>query len=169
MRFTGSGGKPGECLPPLSSENCGDCTGVWPTSFASSGTGRRPRIDPQVIESGRHRHWGLAGMRERAAAIVGRIDIWSRQSAGTRIDLLVPGRTAFQVPTSVIQTWLECSPRQWKWHEDNCVLAATMSESMRIRVLCVDDHPLMREGIAAIINSQPDMALVAEATNGTKP
>jgi len=37
---------------------------------------------------------------------------------------------------------------------------------MRIRVLCVDDHPLMREGIAAIINSQPDMALVAEATNG---
>jgi len=64
-------------------------------------------IDPQVIQSGRRRHWGLAGMRERAAGIVGRIDIWSRQSAGTRIDLLVPGRAAFQVPTSVIQTLQE--------------------------------------------------------------
>ena len=30
----------------------------------------------------------------------------------------------------------------------------------------VDDHPLLREGIAAIINSQPDMTLVAQASNG---
>jgi DNA-binding NarL/FixJ family response regulator len=36
----------------------------------------------------------------------------------------------------------------------------------RIRVLCVDDHPLMREGIAAIINSQPEMLLVAAASSG---
>jgi DNA-binding NarL/FixJ family response regulator len=41
-----------------------------------------------------------------------------------------------------------------------------MSDPNRIRVLCVDDHPLLREGIAAIINNQPDMLLIAEATNG---
>lgn len=41
-----------------------------------------------------------------------------------------------------------------------------MREQDRIRVLCVDDHPLLREGIAAIINNQPDMLLVAEAGNG---
>ncbi|MBX3278611.1 MAG: response regulator transcription factor [Acidobacteria bacterium] len=41
-----------------------------------------------------------------------------------------------------------------------------MREQDRIRVLCVDDHPLLREGIAAIVNNQPDMLLVAEAGNG---
>jgi DNA-binding NarL/FixJ family response regulator len=41
-----------------------------------------------------------------------------------------------------------------------------MNEQTRIRVFCVDDHPLLREGIAAIINSQPDMLLAAEAATG---
>jgi DNA-binding NarL/FixJ family response regulator len=35
-----------------------------------------------------------------------------------------------------------------------------------IRILAVDDHPLLREGIAALVNSQPDMKLIAEAANG---
>jgi DNA-binding NarL/FixJ family response regulator len=36
----------------------------------------------------------------------------------------------------------------------------------RIKVLTVDDHPLLREGIAAVIEGQPDLQLVGEATNG---
>ena len=35
-----------------------------------------------------------------------------------------------------------------------------------IRVLTVDDHPLLREGIAFLVKSQPDMELVAEASDG---
>jgi two-component system, NarL family, response regulator len=38
--------------------------------------------------------------------------------------------------------------------------------SRTIRVLCVDDHRLMREGIAKIVGVQPDMEVVAEASNG---
>ena len=38
--------------------------------------------------------------------------------------------------------------------------------TFHIRVLTIDDHPLVREGIGAIINSQPDMSLVASASNG---
>jgi len=35
-----------------------------------------------------------------------------------------------------------------------------------IRVLCVDDHRLMREGIARIVGVQPDMTVVAQASDG---
>src|ERR1700685_4447397 len=35
-----------------------------------------------------------------------------------------------------------------------------------IRVLSVDDHPLLREAVAALLASQSDMTLVAEASNG---
>src|ERR1043166_6789331 len=41
-----------------------------------------------------------------------------------------------------------------------------MTGQTRIRVLCVDDHPLVCEGIAAMVNSQPDMILIAGASNG---
>src|SRR5215813_12290233 len=44
----------------------------------------------------------------------------------------------------------------------------SMSDQARIRVFSVDDHPLLREGIAAIINSQADMEMVAQAANGSE-
>ena len=43
-----------------------------------------------------------------------------------------------------------------------------MNDQTRIRVLTVDDHPLLSEGIATIINSQPDMVLISQAASGTE-
>src|SRR5262250_507501 len=41
-----------------------------------------------------------------------------------------------------------------------------MSTPKKIRVFSVDDHPLLHEGLATIIRSQPDMVLAAEASTG---
>jgi len=43
-----------------------------------------------------------------------------------------------------------------------------MENAGRIRILTVDDHPLLREGVASMINAEPDMQLVAEADSGAE-
>jgi DNA-binding NarL/FixJ family response regulator len=44
--------------------------------------------------------------------------------------------------------------------------AKATAESRLIRILAVDDHPLVREGISGLVAGQSDMQLVGEATNG---
>ncbi|KUR80805.1 response regulator transcription factor [Novosphingobium sp. FSW06-99] len=41
-----------------------------------------------------------------------------------------------------------------------------MTSTRTIRVLIVDDHPLLREGVRAVIENQPDLTIVAEAETG---
>jgi DNA-binding NarL/FixJ family response regulator len=43
-----------------------------------------------------------------------------------------------------------------------------MKKGPRIRILVADDHYVVRMGVIAIINNQPDMEVVAEAVNGTQ-
>jgi signal transduction histidine kinase/ligand-binding sensor domain-containing protein len=61
-----------------------------------NGTG----IAPQVIDAGRDGHWGLSGMRERAERIGARFRVLSGASAGTEVELSVPGHIAFEFPPS---------------------------------------------------------------------
>ena len=53
-------------------------------------------IDPAIMHSGREGHWGLSGMRERADRIGARLHVMSSATAGTEVELLVPGHVAFQ-------------------------------------------------------------------------
>src|SRR5882757_4679688 len=44
----------------------------------------------------------------------------------------------------------------------------SMSDKSLIRILCVDDHPLLLDGVAALIGTNPNMKLVARATSGVE-
>ena len=64
-------------------------------------------IDPEVLKSGREGHWGLAGMRERAEKIGGKLEVSSGIHAGTEVELSIPGPLAFQhASKSQFWSWL---------------------------------------------------------------
>jgi DNA-binding NarL/FixJ family response regulator len=48
------------------------------------------------------------------------------------------------------------------------LIADLVSETKRIRILSVEDHPVFRQGLATIIATEPDMILVGQAANGTE-
>jgi signal transduction histidine kinase len=52
-------------------------------------------IAPAILEDGRAGHYGLPGMRERAADIGAKLDIWSGAGTGTEIDLSIAGSIAY--------------------------------------------------------------------------
>jgi len=71
--------------------------------YADSGLRMRIRdngcgVDPQVLETGREGHWGLAGIRERAAKIGGLLKICSNASTGTEVELSIPSSIALELP-----------------------------------------------------------------------
>jgi len=56
-----------------------------------NGTG----IDPQHLNAGRARHWGLTNMRERAEQIGSELSLWSEVGAGTEVELRIPDSVAY--------------------------------------------------------------------------
>jgi ligand-binding sensor domain-containing protein/signal transduction histidine kinase len=52
-------------------------------------------INKKVLVKGQTGHWGLASMRERARVIRAEFNIWSRETAGTEVELVVPASIAY--------------------------------------------------------------------------
>jgi len=59
---------------------------------ADNGTG----IDPAIVNRGKDGHFGLQGMRERAARIGGKLNLMSSSNSGTEVKLVVPGGIIFE-------------------------------------------------------------------------
>jgi signal transduction histidine kinase/streptogramin lyase len=52
-------------------------------------------IDPQHLNAGRARHWGLTNMRERAQQIGSQLTLWSEVGNGTEVELRIPESVAY--------------------------------------------------------------------------
>jgi DNA-binding NarL/FixJ family response regulator len=107
-------------------------------------------IPAEILKQGRPGHYGLPGIRERARQVGADLTIWSRAGTGTEIELSLAGSIAYAT-----------SPRRSRLR-----IFGTKVGWGVIRVLAVDDHPLLRDGIAALIDCEEDMELIGEAANG---
>ncbi|MGD9852830.1 MAG: response regulator [Nitrospirales bacterium] len=102
--------------------------------------------------------FGLFSIRDRLEALGGSMHIDSRPGQGTCITLLVP----YIAP--------ELSEAASKSSSPSLTPLATLGPQTRghseVRILLVDDHALVREGIRSILENQPDFDVVGEAQDG---
>jgi signal transduction histidine kinase/ligand-binding sensor domain-containing protein len=68
-------------------------------------------IQPAVLESGMPGHFGLQGMRERAARIGATLAIQSTAAGGTRVRLVVPARIAYSASDTALSIWARLKAR----------------------------------------------------------
>ena len=99
-------------------------------------------------------HFGLFSIRERMQEIGGRFELSSVPQQGTTAHLSIP--LAPELPA------IQLGPPQEGHHP----ILATKWPPPGIRILMVDDHPLVREGMRGVVEAFPNMEVVGEASNG---
>ena len=102
--------------------------------------------------------FGLFNLREQLRTIGGHIRVSSRLGRGSRVTILLPLRTlsTISIPAG---------------HQEGQTDAAAQAgsaedHSIQIRILLVDDHQIMRQGLRSMLESEPGFEIAAEAVDG---
>ena len=106
---------------------------------------------------------GLAGIRERVGLLGGSLEIESSAGAGSRVTLRLPLRETEAPPPGPSTASSEPTPR--------ATPPARASEGLPLAgrpvgVVIADDHDVVRQGLAALLEGEPDLRVVGEARNG---
>jgi PAS domain S-box-containing protein len=119
----------------------------WQIAVSDEGVG----FDAMQIQtSSSGGHFGLSSMQERMEIIGGRCVIESRRGAGTTIRLEVP---LLETPFFSGESLRPVEQ------------IASISQPKR-RILLVDDHAMVRQGLRSVLEMYPDFDVIAEAVNG---
>lgn len=103
--------------------------------------------------------FGLFSLRERLEFLGGRLSLDTAPGRGTRVALEAPlhlPQEALRAASEALQTIAPYAG----------AAEAAETAAGKIRVLLADDHTILRQGLRALLNNEPDMQAVAEATNG---
>jgi DNA-binding NarL/FixJ family response regulator/signal transduction histidine kinase len=120
----------------------------------------------QPMAPNRQGGYGLFGMKERARALGGELEIESTPGWGTRIAVRLPYETPSDLPTSQVQPERTASasvPALPKKQEVVVESLPSVKPSQSIRLLIVDDHPLTRQGMRAVLEQTGPFLVVGEA------
>ncbi|WP_447983935.1 PAS domain S-box protein [Nitrospira sp. Nam74] len=121
------------------------------------GAGFVPGTQPSTLDEG---GFGLFSIRERIEPLGGCFTITSHMGVGTTAKLIMPLKICTNSPDMS-----ELTPRGQSPGSSDEDASRTVAAS-KIRVLLVDDHQIIREGLRSIIEGQDDLHVVAEAADG---
>ena len=120
--------------------------------------------DPVAIRESRADKFGLFSIRERMEAMDGWMELDSQPGAGTTVTLAVAmgaGTSEEGVGSSADQTVTAA--------QSPGVVSVTSQQSVLerpVRVLLVDDHAMVRQGLRSILDGYPNLDIIAEAGDG---
>jgi len=132
--------------------------GTLRITVSDDGIGFDPNAPTAASPSLLSSHFGHFSIHERMAALGGTFEIISQPGKGTTARLVLPLPELLATHTQEVAKGLSVHtvhPSSIK-----------QKESMSIRVLLVDDHAMMRQGLRSILEGYSDVTVVGEAANG---
>jgi len=119
-------------------------------------------FDPEAVlrSAGSEPKFGLICIRERLMHLGGRLELESRPNSGSSTTLIVPIDDRRST---------EADLKDFRWEtlrKPVLMLPDKQVLTDKIRVMLVDDHSIMREGLSSMLGLQPDIEVVGEASNG---
>jgi len=124
-------------------------------TVSDQGSGFDPATAPLASETGRG--LGLLGIRERLKYMGGTLEIESNPGQGSRLVMSVP------VSRSPGQSQRQKGP---ELPNEPPIQSAHLDLGRKIRLILADDHMIVRQGIANLLNGEPDFEIVGEAADG---
>jgi len=109
--------------------------------------------------------FGLFGVRERIESLGGELELDSSPGRGTRITLLLPVST-FEQSEKPPEVVVSNRPQQSTSAAAVESIRAPLEAGQTIRVLLADDHETAREGLTILLQKEPDIIVVGEASDG---
>ena len=125
-------------------------------------------FDPHPLQDSKDAYtgFGLFSIGERLGLIGGRIEVDGAPGKGTRVTLVAPVRQAAGGRKALAGTVAE--PAEQADAEAIAIPSLTIIETgkPRIRVMLVDDHSIVRQGLAGLLRREPDIEVIADASDG---
>jgi len=118
-------------------------------------------------------NFGLFSIRERMMALGGSFELESEPEKGTRARLVLPlglenvvGFKPNASSAELGESTIKHQPPSRSAQAITSVLTTQTSRQQPIRVLLVDDHAMVRQGLRSLLDSYTDIEVVGEASNG---